>query len=88
DFGTGVINSGAARSAGTQRSQSSGLEDVGFIDLALFSDINLFVVDGMGIALPADQNDEPPIPDNIHIIDDDEEEEKKPSGLQAAVFLN
>ena len=65
----------AARSAGTQRSQSSGLEDVGFIDLALFSDVNLFVVDGVGIALPADQSDEPPVPG--HKPEDDDEEKRR-----------
>ena len=87
DFGVGVINSGAARSAGTQRSQSSGLEDVGFIDLALFSDINLFVIDGVGIALPADQSDEPPLPGNIPVNDNDEEEERL-NGLEVSVFLH
>ena len=84
DIGSGLINSGAARSAGTQRSQSSGLEDVGFIDLALFSDINLFVIDGLGIALPADQSDEAPLPGSVPVMDD--EEEKKPSGLHVSVF--
>ena len=87
DLGVGVINSGAARSAGTQRSQSSGLEDVGFIDLALFSDINLFVVDGVGIALPVDQSDEPPLPGNIPVNDEDDEEEK-PDGLHVSVVLH
>ena len=80
DQGSGVINSGAARSAGTQRSQNSGLEDVGFIDLALFSDINLFVVDGVGIALPESQSDVAPsdrdeiqqVPENIPAEDDEE----------------
>lgn len=60
DLGSGLVDSSAARSAGNQRGESSGLEDVGFIDAALFSDINLFVVDGVGIALPADQSDIPP----------------------------
>ena len=57
DNGPGVFNSSGARSAGNQRGESSGLEDVGFIDTALFSDINLFVVDGTGIGLPEDQSD-------------------------------
>ncbi len=77
DLGTGLIDSSAARSAGNQRGQSSGLEDVGFIDAALFSDINLFVVDGMGIALPDDQNDIPPGQfRNAPGPEDDEEEER------------
>jgi hypothetical protein len=88
DFGSGVINSGAARSAGTQRSQSSGLEDVGFIDLALFSDINLFVIDGIGIALPADQSDEAPLPGNIPVNDEEIKKKKKPSGLNVSTLLH
>ena len=84
DLGVGLINSGAARSAGTQRSQSSGLEDVGFIDLALFSDINLFVIDGVGIALPDDQSDEPPLPGK----EEEKRKKKKADGVQVSVLFN
>jgi hypothetical protein len=60
DLGTGLINSSAARSAGNQRGDTGGLEEVGFIDVAVFSDISLFVVDGFGVALPPDQDDTKP----------------------------
>ena len=88
DRGAGVINLGAARSAGTQRSQSSGLEDVGFIDLALFSDINLFVVEGVGVELPADQSDEAPLPGNAPVNDEDKKKKKKSAGLNVSVLLD
>ncbi|NOR51815.1 MAG: hypothetical protein GQ470_04270, partial [Gammaproteobacteria bacterium] len=52
DLGTGVVDTGAARSAGTQRGQTSGLTDIGYIDSSLFSDVNFFVVNGEGIVLP------------------------------------
>ncbi|MDH5765982.1 MAG: hypothetical protein OEZ38_08200, partial [Gammaproteobacteria bacterium] len=89
DRGVGAINTGAARSAGTQRSQSSGLEDVGFIDLALFSDINLFVVDGIGITLPADQSDVVPSRKNIPVEDEEgKKKKKKRSGLNVSYLLH
>ncbi len=75
DLGSGLIDSTAARSAGNQRGQSTGLEDVGFIDAALFSDINLFVVDGMGVALPNDQNDV--LPGDVPATDPDDEKQRK-----------
>lgn len=85
DLGNGLIDSSAARSAGNQRGESSGLEDVGFIDAALFSDINLFVVDGVGIGLPADQSDIPP---GRFRPQQRDEEDKEKTGLDVSLNLH
>jgi hypothetical protein len=58
-----VFDASQARAGGAQKAQAANLEGLGFIDTALFNQsFDLFVVDGIGIRLPEDEDEEELLP--------------------------